>query len=235
MASASRDDEGYLASKLSVRYAAEKLSQLALQRIREPSGRARVEDFLAVLGSITGEAALLAGLAPLDIETANLTPGSSVFGPQINEILTGDQPDPDVAPPNSVLGILVREVVPVHGPLVTRDEILRIYQLTASSVGSVAWGRVAVSVGRDHAPVVLPIQVAFELRDQVDAAQQATETPPNLRHVPCALALALGLQQVASSIDIRVATTLALEVTFGVAKMTPMSRTAFARVAAKPH
>jgi hypothetical protein len=73
-----------------------------------------------------------------------------------------------------------------------------------------------------------PIRLAFELRPAVEAACSAAAVTAVQRHLPCALALASGLEQVRDSIDIKVALTLALEVVFGMAKMAPMSRRAFA-------
>jgi hypothetical protein len=226
-------DDGALTSMPAVRAAAERLAAAALVRIQErPSGRARVEDYIAVLGSITGEAALVAA-GVFDIETSGLAPGSPVFGPQINEILTGDTDTLGELPPTSVVAVLVRELVPGVVPIEMFDRLGDVYRHVAASVGSAAWGRVATTAGEDHRPTILPIQVAFELRGAVDAAQAAAGLPRNLRHIPCALAPALGLRQVASSIEMRLAVTLALEVTFGVAKMIPMSKAAFNDVAAK--
>jgi hypothetical protein len=218
----------YAASRPAVRAAAELLSQIALVRIQEkPSGRARVEDYLTVLGAMTGEAAVVAA-GVFDIESTDLTPGSPVFGPQINAILTGDDVEIDV-PPNSVIGILTREL---DDPPATPAEIERLYRLVASNAGETAWGQVATSVPENHRPGVLPIQVAFDLRDAVTAAQTDCGLPGPLRHVPCALALALGLRRVANAMDTRLAVTLALEVTFGMAKMVPMPKSVFAQFAA---
>jgi hypothetical protein len=219
----------YAASRPEVRSAAEKLARIALVRVQaRPSGRARVEDFLTVLGAITGEAAIVAAEI-LDIEAAGVTPGSPVFGPQINVILSGDITDIDGMAPNSVMGILAREA---GVPPETLDQVERVYKLVASSVGATDWGYPATSVPGEHQPSVLPIQVAFDLRDAVDEAQKDAGLPRNLMHVPCALALAMGLRQVAAAIDMQVAVTLALEITFGMAKMAPMPKSVFAQFAA---
>jgi hypothetical protein len=64
----------------------------------------------------------------------------------------------------------------------------------------------------------------------VEAAVQGAGLEPRLRHVPCALALAVRLKQVRQALDIDIALKLALEVVFGTAKMVPMSRRALAAV-----
>jgi hypothetical protein len=101
----------------------------------------------------------------------------------------------------------------------------------AAHVGDQEWGNVYVSVGADHAPTVPPIRLAFELRPVVEAACAESGIPPTQRHQPCALALASALEQVREAIDIKIGLRLALEVVFGMAKMAPMSRRAFAEVA----
>jgi hypothetical protein len=220
----------YAAGRPEVRPAAERLAQVALVRVQErPSGRVRVEDYLTALGAITGEAAIVAAEI-FEIETAGLTPGSPVFGPQISVILSGDTTEISEIAPNSVVGILAREAGLAAALL---DQVERVYKLVATSVGKQDWGHVATSVGEDHRPSVLPIQVAFDLRDAVDTALEEAGLPRTLRHVPCALALAIGLRQVATAIDMEVAVTLALEVTFGMAKMAPMPKSVFARLAAE--
>ena len=58
-----------------VRGAAETLAGAALARVQEPAtGRVRVEDYLTVLGSITGESALVAA-GVVDVESSEIPPG----------------------------------------------------------------------------------------------------------------------------------------------------------------
>lgn len=210
-----------------VRAAAERLAVVALVRVQEqPTGRVRAEDYLTVLGSITGEAALVsAGL--FDIESSELTPGSAVFGDQINHILSGDTPDLAAVAPDSVVGLLVRELVPAVVPLDYFGSLETLYRNVAAKVGSLAWGAVYTSVPDENEPSVLPLQVAFELRPAVDFAVSACGLTSGRRYVVCALALADGLREVQGAIDLRVGILLALEVVFGMAKMTPMSKRAF--------
>ncbi len=224
-----------IASMPLVRNAAELLAGIALARVQEkPSGRVRVEDYIAVLASLTGEAALVAS-GVFDIETTELRPGSAVFGHAINDVLTGDTADVRELAPNTVMGVLIRELAPAVVPVASFDRLEELYRHVAATVESSDWGDVATTVGDAHEPGILPIQVAFELRDAVDAAQTDAGLPRNLRHVPCALALAIGLRQVAGAIDMEIAVTLALEIVFGMAKMVPMSKAAFESVQSKPN
>jgi hypothetical protein len=199
--------------------------------VQEPStGRVRVEDYLTVLGAMTGEAAVLAS-GVIDLETTDLPPGSPVFGDPMNQVLTGDTANLASVPPESVVGILVAELVPSTFALEAMPPLEQLYANVAAGVRSVEWGNVPLSVPADNAPSVLPIQVAFELRPAVDAAVLATRLEPSRRHVLPTLALAEGLRQVQAAIDPAIAVRLALEVVFGMAKMAPMTNRAFEAVA----
>jgi len=204
------------------------LAAAALARVQEPAtGRVRVEDYLTCLAATTGEAAMLATHV-FDLETSDIPPGSPVFGDQINHLLSGDTTDLDKVPPTSVIGVLMAELVPDVFAASAFDTLEAIYRRVADHVGSNEWGHVWTSVPPDNQPTVLPIQVAFDLRPAVDAALAKSGLKPDLRHVPCTLALAIALKQVRGAIDMNVAMMLSLDVIFGVAKMMPMSRRAFA-------
>jgi hypothetical protein len=210
-----------------IRAAASRLAHAALVRVEDPAKRrVRVEDYLATLASVTGEAALVAAGA-FDVEASDITPGSPVFGDPINAVLSGDTSDWTAVPPDSVAGILVGELVPQPVPLEYFGSLDELYRHVAGHVGSAPWGSVRVGVPVDNQPAVLPLQVAFELRPAVDAADAEAGIPARRRHVPCAVALAEGIRQVQGAIDLHVAMTIALQVTFGMAKMAPMSRRAF--------
>jgi hypothetical protein len=208
-----------------VRGAAEGLARAALASVQDQAtGRVRAEDYVAVLAAVTGEAALVSGLR-FDIEASPLTPGSAVFGPGINEILSGDSAD--TIDPDSVVAILRRELIPATAAEDVFPDLLALYRDVAANVGRAAWGTVATTVDEAHRPGVVPLQVAFELRSAVERAQSEAGLPTARRYVPCALALAIGLRQVSGVAPMRVVVPLALEVVFGMAKMAPISRAAF--------
>ncbi|MGZ6273192.1 MAG: hypothetical protein ACXWM8_02715 [Candidatus Limnocylindrales bacterium] len=213
-----------------VRKSAAQLSAVALRYVQEESGAVRVEDYVAVLATLTGEAALVAADL-FDIETSTITPGAPVFGDAINRILSGDQADVAKCPADSVVGILVSELVPATVPLDLFGPLDRFYAWVAESVGKAAWGNVTTSVAAGNKPRIMPVRVAFELRGAVDAAQSKAGLARDLRHVVCAVALAECLKQVKLACDMTMAVTLAMEVAFGTAKMAPMSRAAFETVA----
>jgi hypothetical protein len=215
------------------REAGQAIAAAALARVAEPgTNRVRVEDYLAALSAVTGEAAVVA--AGIDIEALDVSPGSALFGDQINQILTGDTADLTAVPADTIVGILVAELVPkVYAPA-DFGSLEELYRGVAASVGRTEWGTVHLSVGNDHAPTLPPIRLAFELRAAVEAACSAAAVTAAQRYRPCALALASGLEQVRQAIDPKVGLRLALEVVFGMAKMAPMSRRAFEDAARQP-
>lgn len=210
---------------------AQKILEAALARVTDPPGtnRVRVEDYVTAVAAVTGEAAIVA--AGIDIEALDIAPGAALFGDQINQILTGDTADLDKVPADTIVGLLVASLVPDVVPLADFGSLEDLYRSVAAHVGDQEWGTVYVSVGADHAPTIPPIRLAFELRPVVAAACAEAGIAPAQRHQPCALALANALDQVKEAIDIKVGLRLALEVVFGMAKMAPMSRRAFAAVA----
>lgn len=202
-----------------------------LARVADPPGSnsVRVEDYLAALAAVTGEAAIVA--AGVDIEALDIAPGSALFGDQINGVLTGDTAELANVTADSVVGILVAELVPKVVQAADFGSVEDLYRSVAANVGQTAWGEVRLTVGEDHLPTIPPIRLAFELRPAVEEACSAAGVAAAQRYQACALALASGLEQVRGAIDIKMGLRLALEVVFGMAKMAPMSRRAFDAVA----
>ena len=79
----------------------------------------------------------------------------------------------------------------------------------------------------DNRPWFPPLRAAFELRPAVLAAEAEQGTALGERHLLAATALLEAGHEVAGAIDPAVAVRLALEVTFGMAKMAPMTRAAY--------
>jgi hypothetical protein len=194
----------------------------------QADGGVRVEDYLTALAALAGEAALAA--AGFDVEGHDLAPGSGLFFEPVNEILSGDQGTVDGSPAGSVVGVLrgwIPDVVPADA-FPTPDEL---YRHVASTVGQAPWGEVVVTVGEANRPWVPPLRAAYELRPAVLAAEAAQGTPVAERHRLVATALLEAGPQVAGAIDPAVAVRLALEVTWGMAKVAPMTKAAYERAA----
>jgi len=202
--------------------AAAYIAEVALRSVQTEDGGVRVEDYLTVIAAATGEAVLVsAGL--FDIEHNELAPGSAVFGDRINAILTGDSISLADMTADTVLGLYCAELVPVPIAPDALPDPRRLYEHVASTVNSAPWGYVATTVEVDNQPRVMALRVAFDMRATVDHAVATAGVDRSQRWVPCVLALCVAVRQVQSAIDMRLATTLILEVVFAMAKTVPMS------------
>ena len=198
------------------------IAEVAMRSVQTEDGGVRVEDYLTVLAAAAGEAVLVsAGL--FDIEHNELAPGSAVFGDRINGILTGDSVSLADMTADTVLGLYRAQLVPVPIPPDAMPDPRRLYEHVAASVNSAPWGYVATTVAADNQPRLMPLRVAFEMRATVDHAVATADVDTARRWVPCVLALAVAVRQVQSAIDLRLASTLIMEVLFAMAKTVPMS------------
>ena len=188
------------------------LRDAAMALVQDDRG-VRVEDYLASLAAATGEGAL--ATAGFDVAGHDLPPGSPLFFEPVNHVLTGDVLD-DV-PPGSVYGILQALAGDAPSPK-------ELYELVARTLGQAGWGKVVVTVAEDNQPWVVPLRSAFELRSTVIDLEARHELSVADRATLGATALRAAVEQVAGAIDRSVAVRLAMEVTFGMAKVAPMRR-----------
>ena len=222
-----RKGGGSAAVSDATRQVAARLAKEALARVVDPTTRGvRVEDYLTVLGAMTGEAVILAS-GIVELESSDIAPGSALFGDELNRLLTGDTTDLEQVPSDCVVGVLLAELVPGVVKRAAFGSMEDLYRRVAAGVGSVPWGAVPVDVVPDNQPTVLPIQVAYDLRPAVDGAMLALRESETPRYVVCAVALADAIKQTRGAIDPKVAVNIALQVVFGTAKMMPMSMRAF--------
>ena len=200
--------------------AATYIAEVAMRSVQTDDGGVRVEDYLTVLAASAGEAVLVsAGL--FDIEHNELAPGAAVFGDRINEILTGDSIVWADLTADTVLGLYHAELVPLPVAADVLPDPRRLYEHVAGSVNSAPWGHVT-TVPADNQPRVMPLRAAFEMRATVDHAVASANVDSVQRWVPCVLAVCVAVRQVHAAIDMRVASTLIMEVVFAMAKTVPM-------------
>jgi hypothetical protein len=218
-------DAASAAADQRARTAAETLAGRAIEWLKDAAGRVRVEDYLATLGALAGEAALVAsGISAAMPSDRRLPPGSPVFGDAINVVLSGDVADLALVPPGSVVGIVARAIAPNLVRVEEMPSLEELYRNVAAGVGRTEWGRVPLTVPEANHPIVAPLFAAYALRGAVDAAQAEAGLPNTLRHVVPSLALAHGLHQVDGAIEMAIGIRLALEVVFGVAKLAPLTQ-----------
>jgi hypothetical protein len=204
------------------RHAAESLRETAMRLVQTDDGRVRVEDFLNVVASATGEAAIVAS-GVFDIEHNEMMPGQPVFGDAINMVLTGDVTSVSQCAPTSAIGALRDSLDERLQPLVMQLDLEAAYKWTAEHVGTGEWGGVVLDISDDNRPGMLPLQAAFELRPYVVAQEEQHHLETGDRGRLCAVTLGLSLNMVQDAIDPAVALTLSIQTLFGMAKMVPMS------------
>jgi len=198
------------------------LRQAAIALVQDDRG-VRVEDYLASLAAATGDAALAS--AGFDVAGHDLTPGAPLFFEPVNQVLTGDTLT-DV-PAGSVYGILQGLTDDAPSPK-------ELYEHVARSLGSAEWGQVTVTVSDDNRPWILPLRSAFALRSTVVDLEARHGLAVTDRATLAATALRAGVEQVTGAIDRSIAVRLALEVTFGMAKMAPMTSASLEAVDPRP-
>lgn len=201
----------------------QQLVELILARLRDQDGRIRVEDAISAAATIVGERCIdAAGDFPL--RDHDLAPGSRAFSTKANELICGDEESVWQVPPDSIVGVLRSRLDTTVYQDSDFPAMPEVFSQFAARIGDPAdWGKVPLSVGSDHLPFRLPLQVGFETRDRVDEILNPIreERLRCLRIATQCLAEILGM--VASSIDHRLALMLAIETINGMSKTAPMT------------
>jgi hypothetical protein len=206
----------------------QKLVELVLGILRDQNGRIRVEDAISAAATIVGERCIdAAGDFPLRIH--ELSPGSRAFSTRANELICGDVSEGGVSqiPADSIVGVLRARL---DGQLYLDaefPELPEIFRQFAASVGDPAdWGKVPLSVPKEHLPFVPPLQVGYETRAKVDELFAPIRDDKARCLKIAAEALAEILAMVASAIDHKLALLIAIETVNGIAKTAPMTERA---------
>ncbi|MEI6082899.1 MAG: hypothetical protein WCS70_01210 [Verrucomicrobiota bacterium] len=203
----------------------QKLVDLILGILRDQNGRIRVEDAISAAATIVAERCIdAAGDFPL--RDHELAPGSRVFSTKVNELICGDVSDVSVeqVPTNSIVGVL-------RGRLDARvytDEdfpvLSQVFKQYAARVGNPAdWGKVPLSVDKDHFPFIPPLRVGYETRVRVDEILSPIREDKTRCLRVATESLAEILKMVASAIDHKLALVLAIETLNGMSKTAPMT------------
>ncbi len=208
--------------------ARQRLVEMVLGSLRDPSGRIRVEDAISVAATIVGERCIEAG-GEYPIRDHTFAPGSRVFSDRVNQLICGNDPSTPIAaaPASSVLGHLRRQLDP--GTYRDEDfpEMRQVIHTLAARTGDLQdWGKVPLSVPTVHLPWILPLQAGYETRAQVDGILGPMRNDPQRCLQIATDALAEILMLVATSIDRRLALALAVETLHGMSKTAPMTEKA---------
>jgi hypothetical protein len=213
----------------------DKLVNLVFDGVRSPDNRIRVEDAVGAAAVIVAERCIdAAGNFPL--RDHELTPGSRVLSDTVNGWLCGDELELAKIPPQTVVGTLRVCLDPklyADAEFPDLKEVMTTF-LNGISAEGMEWGRVPLSVGKDHEPFILPLRVGFETRGIVDSIL-APMLDDKARCLSIATqSLAVILTQVAGAVDHKLVLTLALETVNGMAKTAPMTEKAMKAASKDP-
>jgi hypothetical protein len=205
------------------------LVELVKKRLTDRQNRIRAEDAICASAAIVGERCIDAA-GDFSLREHKLAPGSRVFSDRANELLCGDNPDagPDAFPPQSVYGILKDGVNADFYALKNFPTLVSVFSGYAAGIGSMNdWGKVPVTVLPRNFPTIIPLQFAFETRDNVDMILRPIAADKTRCLITATKALVALLNQMTGAIEPDVALRLAFEITNGMAKTAPMTKTAF--------
>jgi len=206
----------------------QKLVDLVLNRLRDQHGRIRVEDAISAAATIVAERCIdTAGDFPL--RDHELPAGSHAFSTRANELICGDVSEGGASqiPADSIVGVLRARLDRRLYSDAEFPRLSEVFRQFAARIGDPAdWGKVPLSVSKDHLPFIPPLQVGYETRAGVDdiLAPARNDKTRCLRIATEALAEILAM--VASAIDHTLALTLAIETINGMAKTAPMTERA---------
>ncbi len=212
-----------------------KLVELVLSVLRDKNGRVHVEDAISASATIVAERCIEKA-GDYSLRDHDLVPGSRAFSTRANELICGDVSEGGVGqvPADSIVGMLRARLDGQLYPDSEFPNLSEVFRHFAAQIGDAAdWGKVPLSVPKDHLPFIPPLQIGYETRARVDEffAPVLDDKSRCLRIATEALAEILAM--VASAIDHKLALAIAIETINGMAKTAPMTQRAMQQVKEK--
>jgi hypothetical protein len=193
----------------------------------QKDGRIRVEDLITAISSVIAEVCIEAA-GDFNPRKHQFAPGARVFSTKVNELFCGDVDDLNKVPSETIVGML-RDYLSAAGynkaDFPSLGEIFRFYAANVGKAGG--WGKAPLSIPDNNNPFILPLQIAYESRLNVDRTFQPL-TNPQQKLRASVLALIEALIAVKQVINNKTVLTLALETINGMAKTAPMTDDAVA-------
>jgi hypothetical protein len=194
------------------------------------NGRIHAEDLISAAAAIVGEISIEAG-GDFNPRKHDFTPGQRVLSAKANVLFSGDTDISD-APADSIVGIFCEKLRTCGFQGADFPPSLKeIFSYFVANIGKAEdWGKVPLSVPKDHLPFMMPLRAAYESRAAVDKLFAPLAGDTKLRLRAATLALAETLCQTRDVLDRKVAITLALETVNGMSKTAPMTDAAMAKL-----
>ena len=207
---------------------ARQVKEVVLAHTKDKRGLIKSKEALAAMAAVVGERCLDAA-GEIPVRTHDLIPGQRVFSDKVNVLLTGDEAvDLASIPARSVFGTIRDQLggtkLDNHFP-----KLEDVFQGFAGRIGKPEdWGKVPLSIPERYWPEKLPLRVAFDTRQKIDAAVQSISSNKARILQVCTLAMVMMLKEerLSEPLEPAVALTLTFETINGIAKTVPMSNKA---------
>jgi hypothetical protein len=201
----------------------------ALAKALTQNGRIRVEDLISASAAIVGEA-IIGAAGEYNPRDHKYAPGSRVLSQKVNILFCGDA-DFDQAPADSVVGILHTGLLGCGFVKTDFPDLKDVFTSFVANIGKASdWGKVPLSIAKDHYPFIMPLRVTYETRAMVDNIFAPLDNNQAQRLQAATLALSEVLCKTRDALNRCVAITLALETVNGMAKTAPMTDAAMEKL-----
>ena len=135
----------------------------ALKSAVTQGGRIRVEELISAAAAIVGEAAI-AKAGDYDPRGHDQPPGARVFSTKINQLICDDKSFQE-APAESIVGDLRERLAACGFSQADFPSLETVFKHFAANIGKKEdWGKVPLSIAREHYPFAQPLQIAYETR-----------------------------------------------------------------------
>ncbi len=192
--------------------------------VRKAGVASRDWETIAAMAAIVGERCQeLAGEFP--VRTHTFVPGQRVFSDRVNVLLAGDGRTVDLDKlPTEAVYRQIKDQVPAGRYAKDRfPGLVSVFQEFAGRVGDPKdWGKVPLSLPAAEWPRLLPLRVAFDTRDGVDAVLAPIKDDKERALRVSTLALTMLLNDADQTLDARSTLLLVFETINGTAKTAPM-------------
>jgi hypothetical protein len=202
---------------------ARQVKDVVVTYCRDKRGRVDFKEAIAAMGAVVGERCLAAA-DEISVRTHNFEPGQRAFSDKVNVLLTGDQATELAAiSADSIFGTIRDHLAGTrfdnHFP--SLDDVFKGF---AGGIWKHEWGKVPLSVPAKYRPERLPLRVAFDTRQNIDAALQPISSDMARSLHVCTLAMIMMLkdENLADPLKPAIALTLTFETINGMAKTVPM-------------
>jgi hypothetical protein len=202
----------------------------ALAKALTQNGRIHVEDLISAAAAIVGERCISAA-GDFDPLNHTFPPGQRVFSTNVNNLISGDAQSVAESPAESIIGILRSHLLKCGFSEVDFPGLKDVFTYFAANVGEPEdWGKVPLSISKDHHPFILPLRAAYEMRGTVDKLFAPLGDDRRQKLHAATLTLAETLCKTRDVLDRKIASTLAIETVNGMAKTAPMTDAAMAKI-----